>query len=142
MLLVGSEATSADRSSYVILVVEDEVIIRMDVSDALRRHGYSVLEAANADEALRILRSGVPVSVVFTDVRMPGRLDGVGLAQHVGANHPAIQCIITSGHLSPSELPDPPPGTLIPKPYLLERVVAEIERVLLPRSKERDRQVK
>lgn len=118
------------------------MIIRMDISDALRRYGYSVLEASNADEALRILRSGVPVSVVFTDVRMPGRLDGIGLAQHVGANHPAVQCIITSGHLSLSELPDSLPGPLIPKPYLLERVVAEIERVLGPRPQERDSQAK
>jgi two-component system, response regulator PdtaR len=124
------------RSSHTILVVEDEVLIRMDISDALRAHGFNILEAADASEAIRVLRSGVGVSLVLTDVRMPGDLDGVGLAKYVRANYPAIPCLITSA-LSVPDMSDLSPAPLIPKPYRRERVIEEIERHLPPRRDDR-----
>lgn len=139
---MSSEATLIDRSLHTILVVEDQVLIRMDISDTLRRVGFNVAEAANAEEAIRILQSGMSVSAVFTDVQMPGSLDGVGLALHIRESYPAMPCIITSGHLSIADLPHPAPGPLISKPYLHDKVVEAIERCLQPDPEERSRQVK
>jgi DNA-binding NtrC family response regulator len=66
-----------------ILVVEDELFIRMFISDAFRDEGYTVIEAFNADEAVDILKAGKAVDLVFSDVRMPGTLDGIGLLRFI-----------------------------------------------------------
>jgi DNA-binding NtrC family response regulator len=85
-----------------ILVVEDEVLIRMVISDALRDEGFAVIEAFNADEAADILRAGKVVDLVFSDVRMPGSLDGVGLLAFVQEYFPQLPVILNSAHLEPS----------------------------------------
>jgi CheY-like chemotaxis protein len=77
--------------------VEDEVLIRFDTADQLRALGMAVTEAADAEEALRILESGVRVDLVFTDVRMPGTMDGLGLARAVRARYPGLKVILCSG---------------------------------------------
>ena len=64
-----------------ILVAEDEILVRLDISDYFRSKGFSVLEVSNAEDAMRILKSGEPISLVFTDIRMPGALDGLDLAR-------------------------------------------------------------
>jgi len=81
----------------VILVVEDEVLIRLDVSDFLRGEGFDVIEAASADEAIAVMASGAPVSLVFTDVQMPGSVDGFGLARWIRRHRPGVPVIVTSG---------------------------------------------
>src|SRR5690242_12753864 len=68
-------------AGHTILVVEDEPLVRMDISEALRHHGYRVLEAANGDDALKLLAEGKTIHLVFTDVRMPGRSDGFDVAR-------------------------------------------------------------
>lgn len=83
-----------------ILLVEDEVLIRMAVSDQLRGAGYPVIEAANAHEALEVLRHAQDVKLVISDVRMPGSIDGVELARRVRSEFPAVKVMLTSGHLS------------------------------------------
>jgi DNA-binding NtrC family response regulator len=85
-----------------ILVVEDEVLIRMVISDALRDEGFTVIEAFNADEAADILIAGKVVDLVFSDVRMPGSLDGVGLLAFVKEHFPQLPVILSSAHLEPS----------------------------------------
>ena len=80
-----------------VLVVEDEVLVRMTIADYLRDCGLRVLEAGSADEALTILRTDEPVHVLFTDVNMPGSVDGFGLAQWVRRERPELKVIITSG---------------------------------------------
>jgi CheY-like chemotaxis protein len=67
--------------AQIVLVVEDEIILRMFIADSLRDEGYQVLEAGRAEEALTILDAGIEVDLV-TDVRMPGAMDGMGLALH------------------------------------------------------------
>ena len=67
----------------VILLVEDEVLVRMVAADVLEDAGFTVLESTNAEEALRLLETRSDVQVLFTDVNMPGALDGLGLAQTV-----------------------------------------------------------
>ena len=84
-----------------ILVVEDEVAIRLMIADELRMAGFRVIEAANADEGLSVLQTIERVDLMITDVRMPGSIDGLGLADRVRANWPAIKIIVASAH--PSE---------------------------------------
>src|SRR5438874_384004 len=79
----GQEAKPAPTT---ILVVEDEVLVRMLIADQLRNAGYSVIEAADADEALALLAHTFNVNVVLSDVQMPGSLDGAGLARIVRSN--------------------------------------------------------
>jgi CheY-like chemotaxis protein len=114
-----------------VLVVEDEVLIRLDVSDYLRAQGYNVLEASNAGDAIKIVDSGALVCVVFTDVQMPGTMDGLGLVRYLKERYPHIPALITSGHLPKEELPKEF-GILINKPYhlehVLERIRAEISK--------------
>ena len=77
-----------------VLVVEDEVLIRMNISQYLRECGYRVIEAVSADEALEVLQSGHEVNIVLTDVQMPGSTDGFGLAKWVRANRRGLQVIL------------------------------------------------
>ena len=79
-----------------VLLVEDEVLIRLMVADELRGQGLQVLEASNADEAIAILESSLPVHLLFTDVRMPGPIDGIALAKLAQARFPQLKLIIAS----------------------------------------------
>lgn len=87
------------KASSTVLVVEDEVLVRMVIADQLRAAGYSVIEAANAHEAAQVLRT-TPLEIVISDVRMPGSMDGVGLARLIRSEYPATKIVLTSGHLS------------------------------------------
>ncbi|MDO6414096.1 response regulator [Sphingomonas sp. BIUV-7] len=110
-----------------VLVVEDEVFIRMVSVDALSDAGYEVLEAENADEALALLKGAGNIDVLFTDIRMPGEMDGLELAERVHVCWPKIKLLVTSGHrrLSDDEIPDA--GRFIGKPYSLDAVVQNIQ---------------
>ncbi len=107
-----------------VLLVEDEALLRMLMADLLRGAGVRVIEAATADEALAVLDSGLAVDMIFTDVRMPGRLDGVGLALAVTRDRPEIAVFVTSGDLAPEVARQLP--VFIPKPYDLDAVVVRI----------------
>jgi CheY-like chemotaxis protein len=80
-----------------ILVVEDEVLVRSVVGMFLRDCGFQVVEAGNADEAIRVLESGLAVDVVFSDINMPGSMDGFGLAEWMRSERPGLHLILTSG---------------------------------------------
>ncbi|MBI2737178.1 MAG: response regulator [Rhodospirillales bacterium] len=84
-------------SPPVILVVEDEVLVRSIVAAYLRGCGFDVIEAGGADEAIRVLQAEVRVDIVFSDVNMPGSMDGFGLAQWVRRERPWLKVILTSG---------------------------------------------
>ena len=113
-----------------ILVAEDEVLVRHDMSEYLRAHGFNVIEANGAAEAIRVLKDSLSVSAVFTDIRMPGTVDGIGLARYVRKHRP----IITSGHIQAQELPEDL-GPLIDKPYDRAQVTRAIVEAL---SKKQD----
>jgi len=81
----------------VVLLVEDEIIIRMDTAEQLRDTGFEVVEAKHAAEALQVFNSQIPVSLLFTDVQMPGAMDGLSLANWTLKNRPGIVVSITSG---------------------------------------------
>ena len=114
----------------VILVVEDEAIIRMEAVQMLEDAGFAVVEACNADDALVILDSRTDVRVVFTDIHMPGTWDGMRLARIVRGRWPPIHLIVTSGLMSPDPDDLPPNGRFIRKPYDLAHVVATIRELL------------
>ena len=97
-----------------ILVVEDDFLI--GISDELISAGFRVIQAANADEALRVLQGGVAIDLVLTDVRMPGVLDGVDLARRVRATWPRLKIIMVSGDL-PAIPADGSVDLFFAKPY-------------------------
>lgn len=118
----------AGANAATVLVVEDEVLLRMGIVDDLVSAGHSVIEAASADEALSVLEAGLPVDIVFSDIHMPGTLDGLGLMEIVRRRFPSVPVILTSGLAipSPDVLDD---GTaFIPKPYAAEIVLGLVGR--------------
>jgi two-component system, response regulator PdtaR len=109
-----------------VLVVEDEPLIRMLVVDVLAERGLEVREASTAEEALAILAGQPEVKVLFTDLNMPGALDGLELARRVHQHWPDVELLLTSGRerIPKEEIPDA--GTFIPKPYDIEAVADRI----------------
>lgn len=101
----------------VVLIVEDEFLLRMDAVDMIAAAGFEVLEAANADEAIEILEARRDITVVFTDIQMPGSMDGLKLARAVRGRWPPIKIVATSGHLHVKETDLPEGGRFLPKPY-------------------------
>jgi CheY-like chemotaxis protein len=112
-----------------ILIVEDDVLVRAMTADELREQGYSVVEAASADEALSVLHSNVGVDLLMTDVRMPGSLDGAALARTVHAEYPAMKVIVASGDRPDAGLADKFDG-FFAKPYDVARLVRHIHALL------------
>ena len=101
----------------VILLVEHEMLVRMVAADLLEDAGFTVLESASAEEALRLLETRPDVQVLFTDVNMPGALDGLGLAQTVHERSPGVGILIGSGRIRPAPGELPVGARFIPKPY-------------------------
>ncbi|HEV7344741.1 MAG TPA: response regulator [Devosia sp.] len=100
-----------------VLVVEDEPLVRMDISDQLQDFGFTVLEAADAEEALFVLAANPEIQVMFTDVDMPGSMDGLKLAAAVRDRWPPIKIIVTSGHRRVSIGDIPRDSRFFGKPY-------------------------
>jgi CheY-like chemotaxis protein len=121
--------TSNSCISNTILVVEDELLIRLMIADALREAGFEVLEASTADEALTIIKSGMLIHLVFTDVRMPGTMDGVALMSRLREARPDLKLAVASGYS-----PDWPSPNLadafIGKPYDVTRAVNRMKALL------------
>jgi len=96
---------SESRSSALVMVIDDDVLERMGASYMFSDAGYRVLEAGSADEALRLLELNADVGLLFTDVSMPGSMNGSDLAHQVAARWPRIGIIVTSGRPRPESLP-------------------------------------
>src|SRR5258708_9390406 len=96
----------------VVLIVEDEFLLRMDAVDMIAAAGFEVVEAGNADEAIDILEARRDITVVFTDIQMPGSMDGFKLARAVRCPWPPIKIVATSGHADLRELYLPQAGPL------------------------------
>lgn len=115
-----------------ILVVEDEILVRMVIAEYLRECGYRVIEAGNAEEALTVLQSPEPVDIVFSDVQMPGEMDGFGLARWVRQHQPWLKMLLTSGNAKAAGTAGDlcEDGPLEEKPYHPQAVLARIQRLL------------
>jgi CheY-like chemotaxis protein len=101
----------------IVLVVEDDHLLRLDATDMVESAGFEVIEAANADEAISILESRNDIAVVFTDIQMPGSMDGLKLARAVRGRWPPIKIVTTSGLRIIEETDLPEGGRFLPKPY-------------------------
>src|SRR3954463_16560588 len=88
----------------VVLVVEDEMLLRMRAVDMVEDAGFTSIEAVDADEAVAILESRSDIALVFTDIQMPGSMDGLKLAHVVHARWPPIRIILVSGQLKPANI--------------------------------------
>jgi CheY-like chemotaxis protein len=100
-----------------VLVVEDESLIRMSAVEMVMAAGFEAIEASNADDAIRILEARSDIHLVFTDIQMPGTMDGIKLARYVRDRWPPVRIIVVSGDpgVEPHDLPH---GALFfPKPY-------------------------
>ena len=115
----------------VVLIVEDEFLLRINAVDMVRAAGFEVVEAANADEAIEILESRRDITVVFTDVQMPGSMDGLKLARAVRGRWPPIKIVTTSGriHLDANDLPEG--GRFLPKPYSPSQVTGVLRELTM-----------
>ena len=112
-----------------VLVVEDEILIRSAVAEFLRSAGYRVIEAADAGEAVAIFASETQIDLVFSDVNMPGPMDGVGLVRWIADHHPGIHVILTSAISHVRRAGESGAGFL-PKPYRLAEAARRIASVL------------
>jgi CheY-like chemotaxis protein len=106
----------------VVLIVEDEFLLRMNAIDMIRGAGFEAVEAADADEAIRILETRRDITVVFTDIQMPGSMDGLKLARAVRGRWPPIKIVATSGHINVTETDLPDGGRFLPKPYAADQI--------------------
>jgi CheY-like chemotaxis protein len=122
----------SDNHLHTVLVVEDEVLIRLVIADYLRECGYKVYEAVNAQEAIAMLQSPeVAVDIVFSDVQMPGDMDGFALSRWIRANKPGVQVILTSGVERSANIAATlcEAGPLLEKPYPSQDVVDRIKQL-------------
>jgi CheY-like chemotaxis protein len=113
-----------------ILVVEDEELLRLNATDLLEDNGYTVIEAANAEDALRTLERRPDVRLLFTDIQMPGRIDGIELARLVHERWPHILLVMTSGQEQPSQTEIPDEGRFIAKPYRAGELLGQVNKML------------
>jgi CheY-like chemotaxis protein len=115
----------------VVLIVEDEFLLRGDAADMITAAGFEAIEAAGADEAIEILEARRDIAVVFTDIQMPGSMNGLKLARAVRGRWPPIKIIATSGHAQVRETDLPEGGRFLGKPYSPTQIAGLLREVML-----------
>lgn len=113
-----------------VLVVEDEMILRMRAIDIVEDAGFNPVEAVNADQAISILESRSDISLLFTDIQMPGSIDGLRLAHAVHERWPSVKIILVSGQVKPSETDRPEGSRFFGKPLGVEQMVTELQAMV------------
>lgn len=116
-------ASATPRDTAVVLVVEDDPLLRMNAVDMIEEAGFRAIEASDADAAIRMLETRNDIRLIFTDIDMPGSMDGLALAHAVANRWPPVRIIATSGHFRVSETDLPSGGRFIPKPYRQHQLV-------------------
>lgn len=106
-----------------VLVVEDEALLRQNAVDMIEEAGFEALVAADATEAIEILERRLDIRIVFTDIDMPRGIDGMKLAALVRNRWPPIEIILTSGHIAPRKADLPERSLFFPKPYGQKEIV-------------------
>jgi len=113
-----------------VLVVEDEMVLRMRAADIVEDAGFTPIEAVNADEAIAILESRSDIAVLFTDIQMPGSMDGLKLAHAVHARWPDIKIVLVSGQVKPTDAERPADSRFFGKPLGVEQMIAELQSMV------------
>lgn len=114
----------------VVLLVEDEVLVRLFNVDVLEEAGYKVIEAVNGDEGVILFESRPDISLIVTDVNMPGSLDGLGFARHVSGRNPPPAVVIVSGRIRPELRDLPPDAAFLAKPYRPADLIEAVAKVI------------
>jgi CheY-like chemotaxis protein len=116
-------------SKLVVLVVEDEPLLRMIAVDVIEAAGFEAVEAASADRAIEILESRADIRIVFTDIDMPGSMDGIKLAAAIRRRWPPIEIILTSGFYDVRDVELPARGVFFRKPYNERELLTTLQRM-------------
>jgi two-component sensor histidine kinase len=116
--------------SSIVLVVEDELVLRMRAVDIVEDAGFTPVEAINADEAIRILEARDDISVLFTDIQMPGSMDGLRLAHVVHTRWPHIKIMLVSGQIAVTEEDKPEKSKFFPKPLEIQQMIFELQEMV------------
>jgi DNA-binding NtrC family response regulator len=124
-----------NRRRYTVLIVDDEPVIRGFLYDYLSESGFNPLTVASGDEAVELLQKEISVDLVFSDVRMPGTLDGFGLAQWVMEHRPGLPVILASGDLGKVNATRELVAEIVPKPYDFDMVVRKMHAALDHRAR-------
>ena len=115
-----------------VLVVEDDEVLRMCAAEVVADAGFTPVEAANADEAVAILESRSDIALVFTDIQMPGSMDGLELARTVHDRWPAIKIILVSGRVELSERERPVNSRFFQKPFAMKQMIEGLQDMIRP----------
>jgi two-component system, response regulator PdtaR len=113
----------------IVLVVEDEPLQRWLAAEMVREAGFTPIEAADADEAIAVLESRSDIRIVFTDIEMPGSMDGLRLARAIRGRWPPIELVLTSGRSAVRETDLPERGRFLAKPYQSHRVADILQQL-------------
>jgi CheY-like chemotaxis protein len=114
----------------VILVVEDDELLRLHAAGLLEEHVFGIVEAEDADAAVKLLETRGDVRLLFTDIQMPGSFDGMDLARKVHAHWPHILLVITSGQIKPAQAEIPDDGCFVGKPYRANDLLEEVNDLM------------
>ena len=115
---------------HAILVVEDEPLLRINTVDMMEDEGFKTFEAPNAHEALLLLEKFPEITVLCTDIDMPGAMDGLALAQEVRRRWPHVAIVVVSGHQRPAAGDLPDQGRFVPKPYLKSAIIRALRETI------------
>ena len=119
-----------DPAQPLALVVDDDELLRLYAADLLEQHGFAVIKAENADEALEVLEKRNDVRLLFTDIQMPGALDGMDSARQVHARWPHVLLVITSGQTAPTRAEIPDDGRFVAKPYRASELLGQVDNLM------------
>ena len=114
----------------VVLVVEDEMMLRMRAVDIVEDAGFVPVEAISADEAIQILESRDDISLLFTDIQMPGSMDGLKLAHATHTRWPHIKIILVSGQIAVTDADKPDDSRFFPKPLEIQQMILELQAMV------------
>jgi CheY-like chemotaxis protein len=123
-------SSEPDRRSTNVLVVEDELVLRMRAVDIVEDAGFTAIEAVNADDALSILEARSDISLLFTDIQMPGKLDGLMLAHAVNKRWLAIKIVLVSGQIKLTDEDRPTDSRFFGKPLEVKHMIAELQEMV------------
>ena len=119
------------RPSVAVLIVEDEPLIRMGTVYLIEDAGFEVYEAGSADAAIALLELHKEIRLIFTDVDMPGSMDGLNLAHYVRGRWPPVKIMVTSGHVKVDEEHLPAGALFIPKPYDAAEITQKVREMIV-----------
>lgn len=124
----------SSKPRYAVLIVEDEALIRMHAAEIVRDLGFEAIEAADADRAISLLEAISDIAVVFTDIQMPGSIDGLRLVAVVRDRWPPVGLLVTSGQSCPPIADLPSGARFVSKPYLSHQLKRHLDALTQPAS--------